>query len=161
MSSFSACEIWEFAFVFFCIQHVIIHFSYFNSVKIHYLFLPKLFLKYLNLSLLLIVYIYNVLQTKMTATADHYESGSGDQHLSDTDVNTSSDVTTRTIQTNGLLSKASTFHRNIPILSWLDALEKDFDKAFVDLDLLLGDFDSDQVDFIFRTKNNKLFFEIK
>lgn len=32
-----------------------------------------------------------------------------------------------------------------PMLVWLDALEKDFDKAFVDLDLLLGEIDSDQV----------------
>lgn len=32
-----------------------------------------------------------------------------------------------------------------PMLIWLDALEKDFDKAFVDLDLLLGEIDSDQV----------------
>lgn len=44
-------------------------------------------------------------------------------------------------------SKASTFHTNIPTLNWLDTLEKDFDKAFVDLDLLLGDFDGDQVFF--------------
>lgn len=32
-----------------------------------------------------------------------------------------------------------------PTLVWLDALEKDFDKAFVGLDLLLGEIDSDQV----------------
>lgn len=32
-----------------------------------------------------------------------------------------------------------------PMLVWLDALEKDFDKTFVDLDLLLGEIDSDQV----------------
>ncbi|VDK27436.1 unnamed protein product [Anisakis simplex] len=31
-------------------------------------------------------------------------------------------------------------------LVWLEALEKDFDKAFVDLDLLLGEIDSDQVE---------------
>lgn len=42
-------------------------------------------------------------------------------------------------------SKAATFHTNIPALNWLDTLEKNFDKAFVDLDLLLGDFDADQV----------------
>lgn len=29
---------------------------------------------------------------------------------------------------------------------WLDILEKEFDKAFVDLDLLLGDFDLDQIE---------------
>lgn len=34
-----------------------------------------------------------------------------------------------------------------PMLAWLDALEKDFDKAFVGLDLLLGEIDSDQVKF--------------
>src|SRR5689334_13866559 len=29
---------------------------------------------------------------------------------------------------------------------WLDALEKEFDKSFVDLDLLLGEIDSDQAE---------------
>ena len=29
---------------------------------------------------------------------------------------------------------------------WLDVLEKEFDKAFVDLDLLLTDFDQDQLE---------------
>lgn len=32
-----------------------------------------------------------------------------------------------------------------PLINWLEALEKDFDKTFVDLDLLLGDIDSEQV----------------
>lgn len=31
------------------------------------------------------------------------------------------------------------------MLIWLEALEKDFDKAFVGLDILLGEIDSDQV----------------
>ena len=31
---------------------------------------------------------------------------------------------------------------------WLDVLESEFDKAFVDLDLILNDFDSDQYDLI-------------
>ncbi len=32
------------------------------------------------------------------------------------------------------------------IFSWLETLEKEFDKAFVDLDLLLGEIDSDQAE---------------
>ncbi|MCP9261168.1 Golgi-associated PDZ and coiled-coil motif-containing protein [Dirofilaria immitis] len=39
-----------------------------------------------------------------------------------------------------------------PMLIWLDALEKDFDKAFVDLDLLLGEIDSDQADIMFESR---------
>ncbi|VDK65951.1 unnamed protein product, partial [Onchocerca ochengi] len=39
-----------------------------------------------------------------------------------------------------------------PMLVWLDALEKDFDKAFVDLDLLLGEIDSDQADIMFESR---------
>uniref|UniRef100_A0A1I7YMG9 Golgi-associated PDZ and coiled-coil motif-containing protein n=1 Tax=Steinernema glaseri TaxID=37863 RepID=A0A1I7YMG9_9BILA len=35
---------------------------------------------------------------------------------------------------------------------WLDALEKDFDKAFVDLDLLLGEIDSDQADITYESR---------
>jgi golgi-associated PDZ and coiled-coil motif-containing protein len=31
---------------------------------------------------------------------------------------------------------------------WLDVLESEFDKAYVDLDLILNDFDSDQFDLI-------------
>ena len=31
---------------------------------------------------------------------------------------------------------------------WLEVLEKDFDKAFVDLDILLGDIDEDQHDLV-------------
>jgi hypothetical protein len=31
---------------------------------------------------------------------------------------------------------------------WVDTLEKEFDKAFVDLDLILGEMDTDQVDLI-------------
>ena len=32
-----------------------------------------------------------------------------------------------------------------PEASWTEQLEKDFDKAFVSLDLLLGEIDNDQV----------------
>lgn len=39
----------------------------------------------------------------------------------------------------------SSFHDKSLVLVWLDALEKDFDKAFVDLDQLVGEVDSDQV----------------
>ncbi|KAI1725250.1 PDZ domain (Also known as DHR or GLGF) domain-containing protein [Ditylenchus destructor] len=49
-------------------------------------------------------------------------------------------------------SKTSAFHTNVPTLHWLDALERDFDKAFVDLDLMLGDFDSDQSDLTFECR---------
>lgn len=31
-------------------------------------------------------------------------------------------------------------------LKWLDLLESEFDKAFVDLDLILGDIDEEQMD---------------
>src|SRR5690242_14998799 len=31
---------------------------------------------------------------------------------------------------------------------WLDVLEKEFDKSFVDLDLLFGDIDQDQIELI-------------
>jgi hypothetical protein len=37
-------------------------------------------------------------------------------------------------------------------LRWLDDLERDFDKSFVECDILLGDIDSDQVSF-FRIIN--------
>lgn len=33
---------------------------------------------------------------------------------------------------------------------WLETLEKEFDKAFVDLDLLLGEVDSDQADITYE-----------
>jgi hypothetical protein len=33
---------------------------------------------------------------------------------------------------------------SVSAFRWLDILEKEFDKAFVDLDLLLGDIDQDQ-----------------
>lgn len=35
-------------------------------------------------------------------------------------------------------------------LSWLEMLEKEFDKAFVDLDLILGEVDSDQIEVTFE-----------
>jgi hypothetical protein len=34
----------------------------------------------------------------------------------------------------------------VPNLRWLDDLERDFDKAFVEVDILLGDIDTDQND---------------
>ncbi|CAG9530066.1 unnamed protein product [Cercopithifilaria johnstoni] len=43
-----------------------------------------------------------------------------------------------------------------PMLVWLDALEKDFDKAFVDLDLLLGEIDSDQADIMFESRQKMI-----
>lgn len=43
-------------------------------------------------------------------------------------------------------------------LSWLDLLEKEFDKSFVDLDLLLGEIDVEQCDITYegRTKMTSL-----
>ena len=32
------------------------------------------------------------------------------------------------------------------LFAWLEVIEKEFDKAFVDLDLILGDIDSEQID---------------
>jgi hypothetical protein len=40
----------------------------------------------------------------------------------------------------------STTSRSTSLAVWLDTLEKEFDKAFVDLDILLGDVDADQLD---------------
>lgn len=36
---------------------------------------------------------------------------------------------------------------------WLDILEKEFDKSFVDLDLLLGDIDPDQSDLMYEGRH--------
>lgn len=36
------------------------------------------------------------------------------------------------------------------MFSWLETLEKEFDKAFVDLDLLLGEVDADQAEITFE-----------
>ncbi|KAL3102165.1 hypothetical protein niasHS_003574 [Heterodera schachtii] len=41
-------------------------------------------------------------------------------------------------------SNASTFHGIVPSLGWLELLENEFDKAFVDIDLMLGEFESEQ-----------------
>ncbi|VDN58307.1 unnamed protein product [Dracunculus medinensis] len=41
---------------------------------------------------------------------------------------------------------------NNPMLIWLEALEKDFDKAFVGLDILLGEIDSDQAEITFESR---------
>lgn len=49
-------------------------------------------------------------------------------------------------------SVAAAFHNPIQSLSWLDALEKDFDKAFVDLDILLGDVDTDQSELVYEAR---------
>ena len=32
------------------------------------------------------------------------------------------------------------------LFAWLEVIEKEFDKAFVDLDLILGDIDSEKID---------------
>uniref|UniRef100_A0A915DP39 PDZ domain-containing protein n=1 Tax=Ditylenchus dipsaci TaxID=166011 RepID=A0A915DP39_9BILA len=56
------------------------------------------------------------------------------------------------VENGSTISKASAFHTSIPTLAWVDTLEKDFDKAFVDLDLLLGDVDSDQSDLTFECR---------
>ena len=47
---------------------------------------------------------------------------------------------------------ASAFQRPTPVLTWLDVLEKDFDKAFVDLDLIIGEVDSDQSELTFEAR---------
>uniref|UniRef100_A0A914YUC0 PDZ domain-containing protein n=1 Tax=Panagrolaimus superbus TaxID=310955 RepID=A0A914YUC0_9BILA len=49
-------------------------------------------------------------------------------------------------------STASAFQRSSPVLTWLDALEKDFDKAFVDLDLLIGEVDTDQSEITYEAR---------
>lgn len=47
--------------------------------------------------------------------------------------------------TNGRATTSST-----STFAWLEALEKEFDKAFVDLDLLLGEVDTDQADITYE-----------
>lgn len=49
-------------------------------------------------------------------------------------------------------SKAASFHLNIALPGWIDALEKEFDSAFVSLDLMLGDLDSDQCDLLYECR---------
>lgn len=46
-------------------------------------------------------------------------------------------------QSSGLVAGMSMFR-------WLEVLEKEFDKAFVDVDLLLGEIDPDQVDITYE-----------
>ncbi|TKR92492.1 hypothetical protein L596_007135 [Steinernema carpocapsae] len=58
---------------------------------------------------------------------------------------TSSSVTSST-------ATAQPISANSASMIWLDALEKDFDKAFVDLDLLLGEIDSDQADITYESR---------
>jgi hypothetical protein len=43
-------------------------------------------------------------------------------------------------------SPESTKPHSIPNLRWIDELERDFDKTFVEMDILLGDVDADQAD---------------
>ena len=38
----------------------------------------------------------------------------------------------------------------VTMFRWLDLLEKEFDKAFVDLDILLGDIDPDQSELTYQ-----------
>ncbi|KAH7728352.1 gopc protein [Aphelenchoides avenae] len=52
----------------------------------------------------------------------------------------------------GILAKACASRSNASPLAWLDVLEKDFDKNFVDLDLLIGDVDSDQSDITYDSR---------
>lgn len=44
------------------------------------------------------------------------------------------------------VSKASNFHTNLPPLAWLEALEANFDRNFVDLDLLISGREIDSTD---------------
>lgn len=37
-------------------------------------------------------------------------------------------------------------------IKWLDLLESEFDKSFVDLDLLIGEVDEDQIDIIYAAR---------
>uniref|UniRef100_A0AC34G086 PDZ domain-containing protein n=1 Tax=Panagrolaimus sp. ES5 TaxID=591445 RepID=A0AC34G086_9BILA len=62
--------------------------------------------------------------------------------------NYSSTTTTNSLRN----SAASSFQRSSPVLTWLDALEKDFDKAFVDLDLLIGEVDTDQSEITYEAR---------
>lgn len=78
----------------------------------------------------------------MIALTDHVDSNLGQDKKNSKKIYASSN---QSIQKDTLISKKLTFNHTIPVLSWLDNLEKDFDKTFVDLDLLLTDFDSDQV----------------
>lgn len=39
---------------------------------------------------------------------------------------------------------------SMSMFRWLEVLEKEFDKAFVDVDLLLGEIDPDQVDITYE-----------
>jgi hypothetical protein len=61
---------------------------------------------------------------------------------------TSSPISSKTLNAaeNGF-SKASSFYNNLPTPIWFDDLENEFDKAFVDLDVLLGEFEQDHVIF--------------
>ena len=59
---------------------------------------------------------------------------------------TNSPISINTLNTaeNGF-SKASSFHTNLPSPVWFETLENEFDKAFVDLDVLLGEFEQENV----------------
>lgn len=72
-----------------------------------------------------------------------------------TSPSTSQEATTRTTNPCSTTRKqtvAAAFHHPPPPLNWLDALEKDFDKAFVDLDILFGEVDADQAELVFEAR---------
>uniref|UniRef100_A0A914LPB6 PDZ domain-containing protein n=1 Tax=Meloidogyne incognita TaxID=6306 RepID=A0A914LPB6_MELIC len=49
--------------------------------------------------------------------------------------------------------KASTFHSSLPSPEWFETLENEFDKAFVDLDVLIGEFEQEnQSELIFECR---------
>ena len=47
----------------------------------------------------------------------------------------------------------STLQRSSSVLGCLDAIEKDFDKAFYDLDVLIGDVDTDHSELTFEARS--------
>uniref|UniRef100_A0A915NAA6 PDZ domain-containing protein n=1 Tax=Meloidogyne javanica TaxID=6303 RepID=A0A915NAA6_MELJA len=50
-------------------------------------------------------------------------------------------------------TKASTFHSNLPSPEWFETLENEFDKAFVDLDVLIGEVEQEnQSELIFECR---------
>ena len=55
--------------------------------------------------------------------------------------------------TSGVLLQINIMAAGVTMLPWLEILEKQFDKSFVDLDLLLGQIDPDQYDLTFDGRN--------
>lgn len=46
--------------------------------------------------------------------------------------------------------QSSAYGSGMSMFRWLEVLEKEFDKAFVDVDMLLGEIDPDQVDITYE-----------